>query len=52
MDISYTILAPAVSKKESDPKKSSQGVLETIQLDPELYRLGNTKACLYPYSRT
>lgn len=48
--ISYTILAPAVSKRESDPKKSAQGILETIQLETELYRIGNTKACLYPYS--
>ena len=45
--ISYTILAPAVSKRESDPKKSAQGILETIQLDTELYRIGNTKACLH-----
>ncbi|XP_059351924.1 myosin heavy chain, muscle-like isoform X14 [Daphnia carinata] len=39
----YTILAPAVAKREPDPKKSSAGVLETIQLDTELYRLGHNK---------
>lgn len=44
-DCSYTILAPAIVKKESDPKKACAGVLEKIQLDAELYRLGNTKAC-------
>merc|ERR1712127_690598 len=41
----YTILAPAISKATDDPKKSCQGVLEKVQLDTELYRLGNTKAC-------
>lgn len=43
--ISYTILAPAIAKKEEDPKKGCQGVLEAVQLDTELYRLGSTKAC-------
>ncbi len=43
--ISYTILAAAVSKSESDPKKASAGILSTIQLDNELYRLGHNKAC-------
>jgi len=39
----YTILAPAIAKKEADPKKACAGVLEKIQLDTDLYRLGNTK---------
>ena len=50
MEISYTILAPAIAKREADPKKSSAGVLEAIQLDTELFRLGHNKACLYPYT--
>ena len=44
-DCSYTILAPAIAKKEADPKKACAGVLEKVQLDTDLYRLGNTKAC-------
>jgi len=39
----YTILAPAIAKKEADPKKACAGVLEKVQLDTDLYRLGNTK---------
>ncbi len=45
--ISYTILASAIAKAASDPKKASAGILEKIQLDTELYRLGHNKACLY-----
>ncbi len=50
--ISYTILAPAIAKAEADPRKSSAGILEKIQLDTELYRLGHNKACLYIYIYT
>lgn len=47
MEISYTILASAIAKAAADPKKASSGILEKIQLDTELYRLGHNKACLY-----
>ena len=42
---SYTILAPNVVKDQPDPKIATKGILETIALETELYRLGNTKAC-------
>jgi hypothetical protein len=48
--ISYTILASAIAKAAADPKKASAGILEKIQLDTELYRLGHNKACVYIYT--
>ncbi|CAL7933715.1 unnamed protein product [Xylocopa violacea] len=39
----YMILAPAAMAAESDPKKSAQRCFEEIGLDPESYRIGNTK---------
>lgn len=38
------ILAPAVMTAESDPKNAAAKCLEEIQLDPESYRIGHTKA--------
>jgi len=38
------ILAPNEMKAEPDERKSAKVCLETIQLDPELYRIGHTKA--------
>ena len=46
LSYSYTILAPNVVKNQADPKIATKDILETIALEPELYRLGNTKACL------
>lgn len=40
---SYQILAPALMQAEKDPKKAAGGCLDSIKLDPELYRLGHTK---------
>lgn len=42
----YMILAPATMAAESDPKLSAAKCLEEIQLDPESYRIGHTKASL------
>ena len=42
--ISYMILAPNEMQAEPDERKSAKVCLETIQLDPELYRIGHTKA--------
>lgn len=42
---SYKILAPKVMEEQKDPKKAAGACLESIPLDEELYRLGNTKAC-------
>lgn len=41
---SYQILAPAIMQSEKDVKKASGACLETTGLDPEMYRLGHTKA--------
>jgi myosin heavy chain 6/7 len=38
------ILAPALMQAEKDVKKAAGGCLDTIKLDPDLYRLGHTKA--------
>lgn len=38
------ILAPATMAAESDPKTSAAKCLQEIQLDPESYRIGHTKA--------
>lgn len=40
---SYQILAPALMQAEKDPKKAAGACLDSIKLDPELYRLGHTK---------
>lgn len=42
---SYKILAPKIMEEQKDPKKACGACLESIPLDEELYRLGNTKAC-------
>lgn len=44
------ILAPATMAAESDPKTSAAKCLEEIQLDPESYRIGHTKASLQKQS--
>lgn len=41
---SYLILAPAAMQNEKDIKKAAGICLDTVGLDPELYRLGHTKA--------
>lgn len=38
------ILAPAVMAAESDPKQAAAKCLAEVQLDPESYRIGHTKA--------
>jgi hypothetical protein len=38
------ILAPNEMQAEPDERKAAKVCLETIQLDPELYRIGHTKA--------
>lgn len=32
--------------EQKDPKKACGACLDAVKLDEELYRLGNTKACL------
>jgi hypothetical protein len=46
---SYLILAPAKIKAESEEKKAAQACFEEIQLDPDRYRLGHTKARYLKY---
>lgn len=41
---SYKILNPAEVAKQTDPKKCAEAILDATGLDPELYRLGHTKA--------
>lgn len=41
---SYMILAPNEMKVIPDERKASQVCLETVKLDPDLYRIGHTKA--------
>lgn len=41
---SYMILAPAIMTQEKDPKVAAAKCLESVQLDPESYRIGHTKA--------
>lgn len=41
---SYQILAPQEMFHEKDPKKAAAGCFNKIGLDPELYRIGHTKA--------
>lgn len=37
---------------EKDPKKAAQGCFDKIGLDPELYRIGHTKASNKPQTPT
>ncbi|XP_045498351.1 myosin heavy chain, muscle isoform X20 [Colias croceus] len=39
----YMILAPAIMQQEKDPKEAARKCLESVQLDPESYRIGHTK---------
>jgi hypothetical protein len=41
---SYLILAPGPMQNEKDIKKAAGICLESVALDPEMYRLGHTKA--------
>lgn len=40
------ILAPATMAAESDPKTAAAKCLQEVELDPESYRIGHTKASL------
>uniref|UniRef100_T1GWF3 Myosin motor domain-containing protein n=1 Tax=Megaselia scalaris TaxID=36166 RepID=T1GWF3_MEGSC len=40
----YMILDPAQMTKEKDPKKAAGKCLESVGLDPDMYRIGHTKA--------
>lgn len=42
------ILAPAAMAAESDPKKAAARCFEEIGLDPDMYRIGHTKASCKP----
>ncbi|CAB3371323.1 Hypothetical predicted protein [Cloeon dipterum] len=44
----YMILAPAIMQAESDPKVAAAKCLESVELDPESYRIGHTKFSLTP----
>lgn len=44
---SYQILNPKGIKGLEDPKKASKILIESTELDADLYRLGNTKACVH-----
>lgn len=44
---SYMILAPAIMTAEKEPKEAARKCLEAVELDPESYRIGHTKARLY-----
>ncbi|XP_026327783.1 myosin heavy chain, muscle isoform X16 [Hyposmocoma kahamanoa] len=39
----YMILAPAIMTAEKDPKEAARKCLESVELDPESYRIGHTK---------
>ncbi|XP_026481151.1 myosin heavy chain, muscle-like isoform X25 [Ctenocephalides felis] len=39
----YMILAPAIMQAEKDPKNAAAKCLESVNLDPDLYRIGHTK---------
>ena len=41
---SYMILAPALMSAEPDPKKAAQHCFDSCGLDPDMYRIGHTKA--------
>lgn len=38
------ILAPAIMTSEPEPKDAAAKCLESVELDPESYRIGHTKA--------
>lgn len=38
------ILAPATMAAEKDPKEAARKCLEEVELDPDGYRIGHTKA--------
>lgn len=38
------ILAPAVMTAEKDQKKAAQKCFDAVGLDPDMYRIGHTKA--------
>lgn len=40
------ILNPQAMQAEKDPKKAAAKCFESIQLDPESYRIGHTKASI------
>lgn len=42
------ILAPAAMAAESDPKKAAAKCFDGIGLDPDMYRIGHTKASYKP----
>lgn len=42
----YKILNPAAVDKEADGRKCADLILTSTPLDPDMYRLGHTKACL------
>lgn len=44
---SYLILAPGPMQAEKDLKKGAGICLESVALDPEMYRLGHTKARIF-----
>ena len=44
---SYMILAPNEMQAEPDDRKSAGLCLDSVKLDPELYRLGHTKARIH-----
>lgn len=49
--ISYKILDPKAVSHLTDPIKIAPIILDSTKLDPELFRLGNTKAWSHDYIR-
>ena len=45
---SYQILAPVEMFHEKDQKKAAESCFNKIGLDPDLYRIGHTKASEIP----
>lgn len=45
------ILAPAIMTAEKDPKEAARKCLESVELDPESYRIGHTKARIWKPER-
>lgn len=45
LPFSYNILCPKILATISDPKKSAAEIVNSVSLEADLYRLGNTKAC-------
>ena len=46
---SYQILNPKGIKGMEDPKKCSKVLIESTELDEDLYRLGHTKAWVFKF---